>query len=529
MQQHWLRPIVVPAFSIVLGTAGTVLAMTGASRHVSHATEERRELRFLGPLSAVLTAKTAAAHATIASWSSILGHEDPGYMNPTPTRLALGEVDEQLRVHGLRRVQASELAMASASLSSPDAKVRQLAYLAVLDQLSEVLRTTASSRGRQDSPTASAVDAIDAIARLQNQILTVRAAFDIDPLPMSNPELVAYIRGAAAAGDGDPDPTRASLRDILEEPFQRNGAPTNGAELIADRVAIRALARETRLYLAGINTPQNRESVAAINASSHAAIDALNGFASTEVARERIARQKTIDTMTERAQQLRILAVALAVGVIGCAAWMLRRLQHTFVSLRQESELDPLTALRNRTGLRNATEPWFADRRAQYLAVAVMDIDHFKELNDSFGHQAGDIALGVMATRIEREVVRSSTVVSRWGGDEFVVVFLLNQADPTHAVDAVTGVARRIGLSMSTPIELDGTLVAASASIGACVCSCGSCAFDDLFRWADRRLYDVKSAARNDVAVSTCNATATIGATAESRVEAPAAHQTGRA
>ena len=103
------------------------------------------------------------------------------------------------------------------------------------------------------------------------------------------------------------------------------------------------------------------------------------------------------------------------------------------------------------------------------------------------------------ATRLAEHVVSATTSVSRWGGDEFVVVFRLDQT-PVD-LDAVIA---RLHAAVTQPIEIDGTLVTVGVTIGAATCGCGACGFDDLFRAADRRLYEVKSRGRNGHATGGC-------------------------
>ena len=122
---------------------------------------------------------------------------------------------------------------------------------------------------------------------------------------------------------------------------------------------------------------------------------------------------------------------------------------------------DPLTGLANRRLVDELLEAAVArtKRSAQPLAVAFLDVDGLKAVNDSYGHDAGDTVLRETARRLV-EAVRSADVVGRLGGDEFVVVFEPGTIAPAE-------VERRIDAALSTPIALGGEVeVVCPASIG---------------------------------------------------------------
>ncbi|MBU3750723.1 MAG: diguanylate cyclase [Mycobacterium sp.] len=153
---------------------------------------------------------------------------------------------------------------------------------------------------------------------------------------------------------------------------------------------------------------------------------------------------------------------------------------------------DPLTGLWNR---RHTTDLLAADlsqaqRHGQALTLLMVDVDRFKSINDTHGHQTGDRVLIEIATRL-REQVRSTDVVGRWGGEEFLV--LLRHCGLRDAVAAAEKLRRRIA---EVPF---GKLFAVSVSIGAAELQNG----EDLGSWlarADAALYEAKRAGRNTVA-----------------------------
>ena len=161
------------------------------------------------------------------------------------------------------------------------------------------------------------------------------------------------------------------------------------------------------------------------------------------------------------------------------------------------AEHDALTGLPNRT-LLNRKVVTLLEKAAQAgrsLAVAFVDLDNFKLVNDSLGHAAGDELLKVVAQRISAQV-RSSGVVSRIGGDEFIVVLEENQ-DPFHER------LKAILEGISEPLTIDGVKIRVTCSIGvACSRKHGDTA-SELFANADMALYRVKESGRNGIQLFT--------------------------
>jgi two-component system cell cycle response regulator len=165
---------------------------------------------------------------------------------------------------------------------------------------------------------------------------------------------------------------------------------------------------------------------------------------------------------------------------------------------------DVLTGWHNRRylQLRLAEELARARRDRAHLACLMLDVDHFKRINDSFGHVAGDAVLRELANRIDAEV-RASDVSARYGGEEFVILL------PRTEASAAVGLAERIRRAVSaSPCPLPGgSTVAVTASIGIAAVQPGVKAKDlktlgeALIARADVALYRAKSAGRNQVAV----------------------------
>lgn len=159
---------------------------------------------------------------------------------------------------------------------------------------------------------------------------------------------------------------------------------------------------------------------------------------------------------------------------------------------------DQLTGLPTRTLLRDrlevATER--ARRSQDSVAVLMLDLDNFKRVNDSLGHQAGDILLCEVANRL-RSCVRKSDTVARMGGDEFVI--LLSDLRDTRDIQDV---AAKILSAVSQPVHLGRQCVTVTASIGISIFP-GSAEIDSLFKNADLAMYRIKAKGRNGIEIFT--------------------------
>lgn len=150
---------------------------------------------------------------------------------------------------------------------------------------------------------------------------------------------------------------------------------------------------------------------------------------------------------------------------------------------------DPLTSLPNRTLFFDRLERALslAKRERRNLAVMFVDLNDFKPVNDTFGHGVGDLLLQSVAHRIE-SALRASDTVARIGGDEFVVLL----PNLEHPVD-VKDVAGKLGQVLSEPFNLDGQIVAISASIGTAVFPDHGNDAVSLCRHADKMMYNDKA------------------------------------
>ena len=153
---------------------------------------------------------------------------------------------------------------------------------------------------------------------------------------------------------------------------------------------------------------------------------------------------------------------------------------------------DPLTDLPNRTLFREQMEHALSSvRRNEQLAVLFFDLDHFKQVNDFFGHSVGDDLLKAVAQRL-RECVRGTDTIARLGGDEFAVVQVGTHSQPTEAAL----LASRLVDVISAPYDLDDQRVVIGASVGVSIAPVDSSDPDQLMKNADMALYRAKADGR---------------------------------
>lgn len=174
------------------------------------------------------------------------------------------------------------------------------------------------------------------------------------------------------------------------------------------------------------------------------------------------------------------------------------QLKNMLQQLNEQALTDQLTGLPNRRYLWEAlgTELARARRKRSPLAVLLFDIDHFKRINDRWGHEAGDLVLRNVA-HAARKVVRESDIVARHGGEEFVIV--LSEADETVALARAEALRAEIsGLRLTcggNPID------PVTVSVGVVSSRDGTGTAEDLVRTADHAMYDAKQAGRDRVVV----------------------------
>ena len=170
--------------------------------------------------------------------------------------------------------------------------------------------------------------------------------------------------------------------------------------------------------------------------------------------------------------------------------------KHTEAKIERMARFDELTGLANRFEFGNALKK--ACRRlsetSKAFSVMYVDLDNFKQVNDSLGHNAGDKVLIETARRLQANS-RYGDVIARFGGDEFVLIhFGLSEEDGFAA-------ARRVVEAMAKPIDVDGKSVYVTASVGVAYAPAHGTKPSDLLRHADLALYKAKEGGRSTAVV----------------------------
>lgn len=161
---------------------------------------------------------------------------------------------------------------------------------------------------------------------------------------------------------------------------------------------------------------------------------------------------------------------------------------------------DPLTHLPNRRLLMDRLQHLIAlnQRDDAHSAILFIDLDNFKTLNDTRGHDAGDILLIEVAQRLQT-CVRESDTVARLGGDEFVVVLQALSPERDEAARQADRIAEKIRVLLNEPYQIMDFLHHGAGSIGVCLFQGGDVTVKDLFKRADTAMYEAKTSGRNAV------------------------------
>lgn len=185
---------------------------------------------------------------------------------------------------------------------------------------------------------------------------------------------------------------------------------------------------------------------------------------------------------------------------------------HTDITLRKRTEedirklafFDPLTNLPNRRLLLDRLQQMCAacDRNSQLAAVLFIDLDRFKLLNDTHGHDQGDELLIQVAQRLQA-CVREVDTVARLGGDEFVVALAQLGDAPAQAQASAMRVAQKILQTLSEPFVLNAVTWSLSGSIGVAMISDAKTVPEEVLKHADEAMYAAKAAGRHAVQVWT--------------------------
>lgn len=180
--------------------------------------------------------------------------------------------------------------------------------------------------------------------------------------------------------------------------------------------------------------------------------------------------------------------ISAFIDVIACLRRKVIQLEQDLEQAYNSAYHDELTGLPNRNLLRDRLDQAMAQaaRQCKQVGLLMLDLNGFKDINDRFGHLAGDKLLRRVATRL-CDCIRDEDTVSRYGGDEFVV--LLTEVDGKHGL---VEVAQKLSEQLARPYVVDNESVTITASIGIAVYPADGNCQNELIRRADVAMYLAK-------------------------------------
>jgi diguanylate cyclase (GGDEF)-like protein len=194
---------------------------------------------------------------------------------------------------------------------------------------------------------------------------------------------------------------------------------------------------------------------------------------------------------------LTIILPLVAIGILATgllAKTMFGRLRRASDALRYEAKHDALSGLPNRVEMVEKIESFFHRNNGhgdnRQAVAAYIDIDRFKDINDTLGHEAGDQLIKAVGERLQARL-RSQDFLSRFGGDEFAILCM--PVDP----GGVAAIAERIAQAFASPFSIHGQNIRVTASVGLAVAPDNGVTADELIRHADIALYEAKSQGRD--------------------------------
>lgn len=198
-------------------------------------------------------------------------------------------------------------------------------------------------------------------------------------------------------------------------------------------------------------------------------------------------------TYQQRANRLQVVVIVLGTLAMLILVWAVRRQWRHGLALQEMAMTDELTGLANRRRVLAELERLRSPANGGNTAVLIADLDHFKALNDRFGHLAGDKVLKRVAAAF-RTVVREHDIMGRLGGEEFLLV--LPQTEKAEALQVADRIRAAVAVMSITDIEPTLQL---TISLGGTACKPDDSQVGIILRRADEALYDAKESGRNRV------------------------------
>lgn len=281
----------------------------------------------------------------------------------------------------------------------------------------------------------------------------------------------------------------------LAQHAARDGAVGTYSDL---KRSVGALALQAR-SIGALRTTRGAEAArAAAESAEGAATEAMAALERMLEARANRINQRTLDqirvgeTLRSYVSWLLAGSVVVLVGLFAVYRWAAFREREAQRRIAHLAHFDTVTGLPNRALLadRLDQEVARAQRAGGPFAVVMFDLDGFKQVNDTWGHAAGDRVLGIVGER-SRLCVRASDTVGRLGGDEFMAIL------PETDHDGASRVAEKILSALAQPFDVEGGQANLSASAGLAIYPVDGTQAEALRRAADGALYEAKRAGKN--------------------------------
>lgn len=169
------------------------------------------------------------------------------------------------------------------------------------------------------------------------------------------------------------------------------------------------------------------------------------------------------------------------------------------INLTNAASMDKLTGLYNRKYINEVLDAEFKRAKALHsdLSVVLFDIDNFKKINDTYGHPAGDFVLSTLGAQVKASGLRERDLAGRWGGEEFIVVMAHSSGD--QATEVAERIRKKIEMHK---FEYDGQLIAVTVSLGVAYLKKDFHEGNDIYKAADKALYESKHAGKNRVTLA---------------------------
>lgn len=280
----------------------------------------------------------------------------------------------------------------------------------------------------------------------------------------------------------------------------REDSPTILDLLHTRSTALSALGRHQDAYRSLDDFVTRRtEYLSRQNASALAVTQAEIDLKSEEFKTRLLEQQNSLQQaellIANRQQQIYQLMVGLATVILIFVIFAAIRIAGSRRHFKQLSETDMLTGIHNRA-FAFAQGPRVLDdavKHSRTCCTSIIDIDHFKSINDSFGHDAGDKVIRFVAEVLRAEV-RSTDICARIGGEEFLI--FMPDTSPANAANVLERIRARIGSTALSEIE-NGSVTVSIGSVNTLESGDGN--FEQLYKKADLALYDAKRGGRNRV------------------------------